>query len=197
MEAGVLQCDARGSELAPRPDDDAARPRVTLEHVERLGPAAQPASLADREVVLAVVMAEHLAAAVDDLARAAQARTAVALQERAPAEARDEAQVLALALVRDRQTRLAGERAHGVLREAAEREREPVEIRRVEAREHVALVLAGVGGAHQRALGVARDAGVVTGREPRGPSVSASSSIASKRTSPLQRTHGFGVRPAA
>ena len=76
-------------------------------------------------------MAEHLAAAVDDLARAAQARTAMALQERAPAEARDEAQILALALVRG-QAGLTGERAHGVLREAAEREREPVEIRRVE-----------------------------------------------------------------
>ena len=44
---------------------------------------------------------------------------------------------------------------------------------------------------------VVRDAGVVAGGEPRGAERAARSSIASKRTRPLQRTHGLGVRPAA
>ena len=93
----------------------------------------------------------------------------MALEEGAPAEAGHEAEVLALALVGHRQPGVAGELADGVLREPAEREAEPVEQRRVELREHVALVLGGVGGgAHERAVLVARDARVVAGGEPRG-----------------------------
>ena len=137
--------------------------------------------------------------AVDDLAGPAEPRAAVALEEGAAAEAGDEAEVLALALVGHRQAGLARERAHGVLREAAEREAEPVEQRRVELGEHVALVLARVGGgADERAVLVARDARVVARwRAAPRRARPASSSIASKRTSPLQRTHGLGVRPAA
>jgi hypothetical protein len=92
-------------------------------------------------------------------------RAAVALEEGAAAEPRHEAEVLALALVRDRQSGVARERADGVLRQAAEREAEAVEQARVELREHVALVLLRVcGSAHQRAVLVARDARVVTRR---------------------------------
>ena len=67
------------------------------------------------------------------------------------------------------------------------------------AAEHVALVLGVVGGGPQQRL--AR-VGVVDARARSGrwracsaPSCSASSSIASRRTLPLQRTQGFGVRP--
>ena len=65
-----------------------------------------------------------------------------------------------------------------------------------ETREHVALVLAGVGGlADERPSPSGRCA--CSGRwRAAAPSESARSSIASKRTKPLQRTHGLGVRPA-
>ena len=87
----------------------------------------------------------------------------MALEEGAAAEAGDEAEVLALALVGHREPGVARELADGVLGEPAEREAEPVEQRRVELGEHVALVLGGVGGgAHERAVLVARDARVVT-----------------------------------
>jgi hypothetical protein len=74
------------------------------------------------------VAAEHAAVRVDDLARLAQARAAVAAQEGAAAETGDEAEVLTLSLVGDGQTGIAGELAYGVLGQAAERERKPVEL---------------------------------------------------------------------
>src|SRR5688572_25447372 len=129
---------------------------------------SESATLADGELVLAVVAAEHAAVAVDDLARPAQAGAAVAAQEGAAAEACHEAEVLALALVRHRQAGVAGEGADGVLGQAAEREAEPVEQRRVELGEHVALVLARIdSGTDERSVAVARDARVVTGGEAR------------------------------
>ena len=98
---------------------------VLVEHVEGLGRGhAEPAPLADGELVLAVVAAEHAARPVHDLAGRVSPRAAVAAQERrgcrAPAS---EAEVLALALVGDRQPGLARERAHGVLGQPAQRER--------------------------------------------------------------------------
>ena len=60
--------------------------------------------------MLALVRAEHPPVEVHDLARPAQARPSVALQELATAQARDEAEILALALVRDRQPGVARER---------------------------------------------------------------------------------------
>ena len=129
MQAGVLEAHAGGGEGRLRSDRDAVGRRVPAQHVERLGRAeVEAAALADRELVLAVVVAEHAAVGVDDLARLAQARPAVALQEGAPAEAGHEAEVLALALVRHGQAGVAGQRADGVLGEAAEREGEPVQV---------------------------------------------------------------------
>src|SRR5688572_4173222 len=110
--------------------------------------------------------AQHRAALVDDLSRLAEPRAAMALEEGAAAEAGDEAQILALTLVGDREAGLAGERAHGVLGQAAEREAEPVEQRGFELGEHVALVLAGVGRlADERPVLVACDPRVVAGGE--------------------------------
>ena len=105
-------------ELLARADDHAVRGASFAsarpsEHVERLGRGdADAAALADGEVVVAVVAPDHGAVAVHDLARAASRRRAVAAQERAPAEAGDEAEVLALALVGHRQAGVARELAH-------------------------------------------------------------------------------------
>ena len=84
------------------------------------------------------------------------------------------------------------------LRLVAEREPEPVERRRVDAGEHVALVLPRVGRAGEQQPPVALDdPRVVAGREPRGADAVANASSSSKRKLPLQRTHGFGVSPRA
>ena len=77
----------------------------------------------------------------------------------------------------------------------AEREAKALERRRRDRGEHVALVLAGVRGhAHAGRRARARS-GRWRARPRRG--ARASSTIASSRTRPLQRTHGFGVSPAA
>ena len=92
----------------------------------------------------------------------------MALQEFAPAEAGDEAQVLALALVRNGQPGVARKGTDRLLREAPEREREPVEQARVEPGQHVALVLERIRRRpDQWAAAVPRDACVVPGREAR------------------------------
>ena len=63
--------------------------------------------LADRVGVMALVAAEHPALAIDDLAGAPEGGAAVAAQKRPPADSRQEAEVLALAPVGDRQPRVA------------------------------------------------------------------------------------------
>ena len=125
----------------------------------------------------------------------------MALEKAAARRAREEAEILGVDLARHRQPRLGGDPAHLRLGQLAEREAHPGEARRFERGEHVRLVLGRVGGdAQQRPGGVIRvgDPRVVTGRQLRRAQVaSASSSIASSRTCPLQPTHGFGVSPDA
>ena len=89
-------------------------------------------------------------------------------EERALALAGEEAEVLALALGGHRQARGGGELAHLGLRQVGEREAQPLERRGSQRREHVGLVLGGVGGrGEQRALAVVDDPRVVAGREGR------------------------------
>ncbi len=83
--------------------------------------------------------------------------------------AAEEARLLALGATGDREPGRAGLSARLVLRLLAEREPEPSEDRRVERREHVALILRRIGGPGDRRSAVALDdTRVVTGREPRG-----------------------------
>ncbi len=103
VEADVVERHDRSAERLLGPDRHAVRAGVLVDHVKRIGAGdPEPAPLADRVVVLALVRAQHATVEVHDLAGPAQARASVALQELAPAEARDEAEVLTLALVRDR-----------------------------------------------------------------------------------------------
>ena len=91
-----------------------------------------------------------------------------------------------------------GDLAHLGLGQIREREAEAGQQRRRERGEHVALVLGRVGrGGEQRPGAVVDDAGVVAGDEARGAEPLGEVAIAAIRTSPLQRTQGLGVRPAA
>ena len=137
----VAHRDLRGRERRPRADRDRVRLAVLGQHVERLrGGDAEPLALADREQVLATVATDGPPGAVDDRT-GALAQAPVAGEERALAGAGEEAQVLRLALVRDRQPGGAGELAHLRLAQLAEREPQPRERGRRERGEHVALVL--------------------------------------------------------
>ena len=81
---------------------------------------------------MALVAAEHPALAIDDLAGAPEGGAAVAAQKRPPADSRQEAEVLALAPVGDRQPRVARQSPDRGLRHPAERKREAAEQRGVE-----------------------------------------------------------------
>ena len=82
----------------------------------------------------------------------------------------EEAEVLGLGLLRDREAVAGGDGADLVLGHLGEREAEPAEQLRRQRREHVALVLGRVGAVgEQRPLGVLDDPGVVAGDQPRRP----------------------------
>ena len=80
----------------------------------------------------------------------------------------EEAEVLGLGLLRDREAVPGGDRAHLVLGHLGEREAEPAEQVRRQRGEHVALVLGGVdAGREQRPSVVLDDPGVVAGQQAR------------------------------
>src|SRR6185437_13527417 len=121
---------------------------------------AQALALADGEAVDALVRADHRPVGVNDRTwRGAQ----LAGQEAAGIAVGDEAHVVAVGLVRDQQP--AGVRLlpHLGLGRVAQREQRVRDLVLVEHREHVGLVLAGVDGPLQRAVG--RDPRVVPGAD--------------------------------
>ena len=81
-------------------------------------------ALADGVEMGAAVLAERAPRGVEDRAWHAP-ETAMALQERAVARARQEAEVLRVAPAGDREAGLAGELANALLVQAAEREAQP------------------------------------------------------------------------
>src|SRR5213075_540386 len=93
----------------------------------------------------------------------------VPLEERAVVAAGEKARLLRLGPARRREAGTLGLRARLLLRLGAQGEPDPVEQRRVELREHVALVLRRVRSAREQPAAVALDdARVVAGRQPRG-----------------------------
>ena len=115
-------------------------------------------------------MATHQASrAVDDLPRAL-AEAGVAGEERALSVAREEAEVLALALAGDREPRGGSEPAHPRLGEIRKREPEAGERLRPQRGQHVGLVLGRVGWSGEEwPVAVVGEAGVMTGGERPGP----------------------------
>ena len=140
-------------ERGARADRDRVGARVGGEDVERLaGRDAEPAALPDRVEVVAAVAAELAPGRVEDRA-GALAHAAVAGEERRPPGAGEEAEVLRVGLLGDRQRGLAGDRAHLRLGELAEREPQPGERGGRERGERVRLVLRRVGRRAQQPVG--------------------------------------------
>src|SRR4051812_16335489 len=149
-----------GRERPSRADDYAVV--VLAEHVERLGSGdADALALPDREAVLPFVAAESATALVDDVSGG------VAPHEPVEARAGEEAEVLALGAFGYGEICRARELADLGLGELAEREPDPIELSRLEAGEHVGLVLVGIAcGAEQGTVPVSRDSRVVAGGGP-------------------------------
>ena len=102
--------DEPGRQRLPGPDDHAGLLGVETDDVERLADGeAQALPLADRVMDDALVAAEHAAVDMDDLA-ALHGAGLQALDDVAVAALRDEADVLAVGLLRDGQPELARER---------------------------------------------------------------------------------------
>ena len=137
-------------ERALRPDDDALTLRLEPQHIERLRLAAdlQPATLAHREMDQAAMRPQHLARAVDDLA-GAHGIGADLFDDAGIIAVGHEADILAVGLGGDRQADGAGDVAHPVLGEVAEREAEEFELFAGRGEQEVALVAGRIGGAVQ------------------------------------------------
>src|SRR3954451_24607617 len=164
---------AVGSQRRAWPNGHTRALRILLQHVLRLGGGdAEPASLADGELVLALVTAQNLPIGIDHVAgppRGVKRSGRVAAQEVNLARAGEEAEVLALAPVGHGEPRVSREAAHARLLELAEREPQALQLLWAQASQHVALVLGRVGRAAQEGAGVVLgDPSVVTGREPLG-----------------------------
>ena len=159
--------DRSARERAAGADDERVRRGVRAERVQRLGRRdADAAALARRVAPDAVVPAELAAVLVDD--RSVGRLEAAALEEGAVVVAGEEARLLALAALGDVEAG-GGRLGAGLgLRQLAERELDPVELRRVERGEHVRLVLVGIGRAREQPPAAALDdPRVVTGPELR------------------------------
>ena len=166
VQDGVADPDPARRQIGSRADGDRVRGGVGGEHVERLRRGdADPAPLADREVVVAAMAADRLAGAIEHRALAL-AEAAVAAQEPRLALAGEEAEVLALGLLGDGEAVAGGDLAHLGLAQLGQREAQPVQHRRRQRGEHVALVLVAVrGGGEQRTVAVLDDPRVVAGDE--------------------------------
>src|SRR4029450_6200897 len=168
------QTPGRGH-LAPgqrsaRADHDRVRRRIAPERVGRTpGGDTEPSSLARGETPEALVRADRLARFVDDAALAPG--QPVPLEEVAVVAAAQEARLLALRATSNRKPRALGLGASLLLRLLAERKPEPLEVARIERREHVRLILVRVDGAsEQRPAPMLDDPRVVAGGEARRPS---------------------------
>jgi hypothetical protein len=167
VQEHIAHGHARRRQLRLRPHHHPVAGGVLLQHVQRLGRGhAQAPALADSEVLVTVVAGQHAPLAGHHLAVPGLDPPA---HEPAPADAREEAQVLALALVRDRQSGVACEGADRRLGEPPKGERQALELFAPQAGEHVALVLGRVRGhADQQSLAVARDPRIVARGEAGG-----------------------------
>src|SRR5260370_35102383 len=148
-------------ERRTRSHADGVRRRVGVEHVQRaVGGDADSLALAGSEAPEAIVLADLGAVLVDDCAGAGL--EAVPPEERAVIVAAEEARLLALGAMGCSETGALRLGARLLLALLAERERNAIEEPRIEAREHVRLVLVRVGAAReQQATAVLGDARVV------------------------------------
>src|SRR5262249_39052055 len=166
--AHALDACGRRFELALAAHHDAIALGVDRRDVEPpLGRDAEPAPLAHRVAVDAAVAPEHAARGVDDLALTRQRARLRALHRARVVAVGNEADLLALGLLRGGEPERARALAHLGLGHRAERKVRGAELRLREPEQEVGLVLVGIDRAPQPAqpgLWVAIDARVV----PRG-----------------------------
>ena len=170
--------------------------------VQRLRRRRSRAPAADRPCSRdPAVPAEHRARRRRRSARARTRRDASSATKAAMSSLGHEADLLALGASRPwaARARQRARRTSGFV-SSPTGNRGPLELLRRHPVEEVALVLAGVAAAGEprRAVGVAHDARVVTGREVIRPlQRHATPAARANLTRSLQTMHGFGVRPAA
>ena len=193
------------SSACARTDRDGVRVRVGREHVQRLGARdAEAVALADGVDVRAGVLAEHAARRRSTIApgRAPPARRGARGSRRGACPPGSTGPA-SRACARPPARRARRARAPACLRSSPSGKRRRASDSRRERGQHVALVLGDVDGRlaaadPRRPSASSSHARVVAGRERLARRAARpSSSIASRRTLPLQRTHGFGVSPAA
>src|SRR5271165_2519903 len=136
----VAQPDPAGAQLVARPDHHAARRGIEPHYIERPPRRdAEPAPLADGEMDDAGMRAEHATLAVDDLARLGGAGLET-LDDFAVAARGHKADVLAVALLRDRQTEPARKLPRLRLGHVAERKTQELELLARGGEQEIALV---------------------------------------------------------
>ena len=172
---GTDHAAAAGTEPRPFPHDHGVVLRAQLEDVERfpVGNAQSP-PLADRVTVHPLMLPQDVAGGVHDRAGAGRPRAvggAAPLHERRVIAVGNEADLLALRLFGDRKVVGAGDPAHFLLVESAEREQGPRELGLGEFEQEIGLVLVAVRGLIEHeppAPRVASHARVVPGGDARG-----------------------------
>src|SRR6185312_13868933 len=136
----IAQQDSPGVQRIARPDDHAPSLAFEPNHIERLaGCNAEAFALPDREIDDTAVMAEHIAAQIDDFAGLGRARLQP-LDHIRIMPARHKADVLAVMLVRDRKTKAAGKLTRLRLAALAERKAQQFKLLARRAEQEVALV---------------------------------------------------------
>src|SRR5579863_4297480 len=162
----IAQGDAPLPKRRARTHDDAPRIRLEAQHIKGLRAGdADSLALSDREVNDAPMPTEHLARFVDDLPRldcpGPELRDEIAVRA-----GRDEANILAVGLRRDREIKAPCQRARLVFAETAQGKAQIIELRASRREEKVALVARIVGGTVElRPLLAAYAARVAPGRE--------------------------------
>src|SRR5437773_7881393 len=154
-----------------RSDGHALRRRVSRDHVQWLARRnTQTASLADREMVHAGMLAESAAVIRDDLPAPlldfAALRVEIRVHERGIVAVGHEADLVALVLLSHREMHLARQCTNLRLIHFAQRELGAGKLSLRQAEKKVSLVLAGIDGTAQLiapGAGIARDAGVMAG----------------------------------
>jgi len=153
----VAQPQAVAGQRRARPDDDAAGLGLQPHHVDRfagVGAAAdtEAAALPHGKVDHPLMAAEHGAVEVHDLARPRRLRAQL-LDQPGVGPVRDEADVLAVRLLRYRQPQAPGQRPHRVLVPGAQREAQEVELRARGGEQEIALVARAIDRAAQFGAG--------------------------------------------
>lgn len=143
----VFKHDQPGVQDAARTDDDLVPVRIQANNVQRIASRKlQTPALADGEIEDAAVPAEHAAIDMDDVASLGSVRPQ-ALHDVGIAACGNKADILAVGLFCNRQSKLTGESTNVGLLQMTQGEPQEAELLAGRGKEKVALVALGIGGA--------------------------------------------------